>query len=162
MDKGREALLQGTIALFIRTAAILDLPRLQEWQRLGVTLPQLRILFRVRSHPRIDVRTLALAFGISPSAISQQVEKLVSRGLVRRSDDPDDRRHVSLELTELGNEAVGEISRATRSHVEPILSRLSDEELAELNRLLVRVAEAGDLEQRRPPVPVARADSIPA
>ncbi len=145
----REDLVHDTATFLIRTAAILDPVRLQVWESMGITFPQLRILFRVRGRPGIDVRGLATAFGISPSAASQQVDKLVGRGLIGRSDDPQDRRHVCLELTDLGQQAVGEISRATRSHIEGILVQLGDGELAALQALLGRVAEVAGVPVRR-------------
>jgi DNA-binding MarR family transcriptional regulator len=146
MDRNRQQLLHDAALVYARAARLLDPVRLQVWESMGVTLPQLRILFRVRARPGIDVRTLAAGLGISSSAASQQVDKLVARGLVRRSEDPTDRRHVRLELTDLGRQAAGEISRATRSRIEAVLGALSDEELAELQRLLERVLAAAEAE----------------
>lgn len=149
MEKTRETLLHDVTTLFIRTAGILDPIRLQVWEGMGITFPQLRILFRVRSRPGIDVRGLASTFRISPSAVSQQVDKLVSRGLIRRSEDRDDRRHVCLALTELGQQAVGEISRSTRSRIEAVLSQLPEDDLAVLHRLLSEVAAAAGADLKR-------------
>jgi DNA-binding MarR family transcriptional regulator len=146
MSRNRQQLLHDAALVYTRAARLLDPVRLQVWESMGVTLPQLRILFRVRARPGIDVRTLAAGLGISSSAASQQVDKLVARGLVRRSEDPTDRRHVRLELTDLGRQAAGEISRATRARVEAALSALSDDELAELQRLLERVLAAAETE----------------
>ncbi len=140
-----ERQLHEVSTLFIRTAGILDPVRLRIWESIGITLPQLRILFRVRANPGIDMRSLSDTFKISPSAVSQQVDKLVTRGLIRRTEDPADRRHVCLELTELGQQAVGEISRTTREQVEAVLSQLSEAEIADLRRLLTRVAAAAGI-----------------
>jgi DNA-binding MarR family transcriptional regulator len=142
MERTREALLHDTAALYARAARVLDPVRLQVWEGMGVTFPQLRILFRVRARPGTDVRSLAEELGISPSAVSQQVDKLVARGLIRRTEHPDDRRHVRLDLTETGEQATGEISRASRSHVETVLTVLTDDELRDLHRLLRRVLDA--------------------
>jgi DNA-binding MarR family transcriptional regulator len=142
MDTNREQLLHDTATLYSRAARVLDPVRLQAWESMGVTFPQLRILFRVRVRPGIDVRGLANGLGISPSAASQQVDKLVARDFLNRREDPDDRRHVRLELTELGRQATGEISRASRSRVESVLTALSDGELADLHRLFGRLLSA--------------------
>lgn len=142
MAPTRATLLHEAATLYARAGRVPDPVRLQAWEGMGVTFPQLRILFRVRARPGVDVRGLAEGLGISPSAASQQVDKLVARGLVRRGEDPDDRRHVRLELTELGQQAAGEISRASRSHIESVLAALSDDELADLHRLLGRVVAA--------------------
>lgn len=150
MDRTRDDLLHDTAGLYTRAARVLDSVRLQVWESMGVTFPQLRILFRVRGHPGIDVRGLAQGLGISPSAASQQVDKLVARGLLDRREDPDDRRHVRLELTDLGRQAAGEISRASRSHVESVLSALSTDDLSELRRLLDRVVTAASAAESSP------------
>ncbi|HVB64832.1 MAG TPA: MarR family winged helix-turn-helix transcriptional regulator [Nitrolancea sp.] len=139
MNEVNDNLMRDTVTLYARAARMLDPMRLQVWEEMGINFPQLRILFRVRSRPGIDLRTLAEQMGISASGASQQVDKLVERGFLVREDDPDDRRRLSLELTEHGQQATGEISKATRSYIESALSVLSDEELADFHRLLSRV-----------------------
>ena len=42
--------------------------------------------------------------GVSKQATSQLVDTLVERGYVARKPDPDDRRRVRVDLTELGND----------------------------------------------------------
>jgi DNA-binding MarR family transcriptional regulator len=144
MNELPDNLMRETVTLYARAARMLDPMRLQVWEELGINFPQLRILFRVRSHPGIDLRTLAEQIGISASGASQQVDKLVARGFLMRQDDPDDRRRLSLELTERGQQATGEISRATRTFIESALSVLTPDELADFHRLLGRVlASAG-------------------
>jgi DNA-binding MarR family transcriptional regulator len=144
MDANRESLLHDVASLYARASRVMDPVRLRVWEEMGITFPQLRILFRVRGRPGIDVRGLAEELGISPSAVSQQVDKLVQRGMLKRAEDPDDRRHVRLDLTQTGQQAAGEISRATHVMVESVLSGLSDAELRDLHRLLSRVAELSD------------------
>jgi DNA-binding MarR family transcriptional regulator len=139
MNEPHDNLMRETVTRYARAARMLDPMRLQVWEEMGINFPQLRILFRVRSRPGIDLRTLAEQMGISASGASQQVDKLVARGFLVREDDPDDRRRLSLELTERGQQATGEISRATRSFIESALTVLSDEELRDFHRLLGRV-----------------------
>lgn len=139
MNEAPNNLMRETVTLYARAARMLDPMRLQVWEELGINFPQLRILFRVRAQPGIDLRTLAEQIGISASGASQQVDKLVARGFLVRQDDPDDRRRLSLELTERGQQATGEISRATRAFVESALSVLTPDELADFHRLLGRV-----------------------
>ncbi len=148
MDGQRETLLQETATLFARAARVLDPVRLHVWESMGVTFPQLRILFRVRARPGIDVRGLAQDLGISSSAASQQVDKLVARALLSRVEDPEDRRHVRLTLTPDGEQAAGEISRATRSRVERLLDALSTQDLHTLGGLLDQVVAAAAAEDQ--------------
>jgi len=141
MSTDDDRLMNETITLYSRAARLLDPMRLQVWEEMGINFPQLRILFRVRAQPGIDLRTLAEQIGISASAASQQVDKLVDQDLVVRKDDPDDRRRLSLVLTDRGQQATGEISRASRSYLEAALSSLSQSELADLHRILSHILE---------------------
>jgi DNA-binding MarR family transcriptional regulator len=115
MNESAHKLMQETVTRYARAARLLDPMRLQVWEEMDINFPQLRILFRVRAQPGIDLRTLAEQTGISASAASQQVDRLVDRGLLLRRDDPEDRRRLSLELTERGQQATGEISRASHA-----------------------------------------------
>ncbi len=136
MNETGNNLMQETVTRYARAARLLDPMRLQVWEEMGINFPQLRILFRVRAHPGIDLRTLAEHMGISASAASQQVDRLVDRDFLVRKDDPLDRRRLSLELSERGQQATGEISRASRGFLEAALSSLSDKDLADLHRIL--------------------------
>jgi DNA-binding MarR family transcriptional regulator len=98
----------------------------------------------VRTNPGIDLRGLASELGISPSAASQQVDKLVERRLLERRPDPRDRRRLQLELTELGKAATRAISGAAIDYVVSLLSELSDEELLTLERVLEMVIKAAE------------------
>ncbi len=152
MNEGtREERLERAVTAFVRAAHLLDGPRLHVWDERGITLPQLRILFRIRQQPGIGVRDLAQALGVSASNVTQQVDKLVTRGLISRTDRPEDRRHVALRLTPEGEHVAGEISLAARAYVRRLLEGLSPAEQDDLTRLLERLVE---LERRAAPAPV--------
>lgn len=153
MDEDAQAArLRETAILFGRASRLVDPMRLRMWEEQGITFPQLRILFRVRMHPEIDLRTLADGLAISPSAASQQVDKLVDRGLLWRTEDPSDRRRLRLQLTPQAEESVGEYSRTVNEYISVVLSRLSQKDLKELHRLLAVIDEVST---PRPPLPAS-------
>jgi DNA-binding MarR family transcriptional regulator len=149
-----DELIRETAVLCGRMARILDPVRLRVWEERGITFPQLRILFRVRLNPDIDLRSLADGLEISPSAASQQVDKLVERGLLLRSEDPQDRRRLRLSLTSQGEEAAGEYSRAAIDYSTRVVSVMSEADLSELRRLLNTLIE---LNTPPPPLPALAA-----
>lgn len=157
MNANREELLSEVALLFSRSTRVLDPIRLQVWDNLGIAQPQLRILFRVRANPGIDLRGLAAELQISPSAASQQVDKLVERGLMERSPDPSDRRRLQLKLTELGMTATRAISKAAIEYVSSLIGVMSDEDLGHLGRLLETILMAA--EQAPPPSAVRPEDT---
>jgi DNA-binding MarR family transcriptional regulator len=151
-EETREERLERAVTAFVRAARLLDVPRLHVWDERGITLPQLRILFRIRQEPGIGVRDLAQALGVSASNVTQQVDKLVTRGLVSRTDRPEDRRHVALRLTPEGEHVAGEVSQAARAYVRRLLEGLSPAEQEDLTRLLERLVE---LAHRATPAPMS-------
>ncbi|MEZ4520058.1 MAG: MarR family transcriptional regulator [Thermomicrobiales bacterium] len=142
MSDTRDQLLSDVALLFSRSTRVLDPIRLQVWDHLGIALPQLRILFRVRASPGIDLRGLAAELRISPSAASQQVDKLVERRLLERRPDERDRRRLQLELTDLGTAATRAISGAAIEYVVSLLSEFSDDDLATFHHVLEVVLQA--------------------
>ena len=141
MSSDRPRLLSESAQLYGRATRVLDPMRMQVWEHMGLSLPQLRILFRVRSRPGIDLGGLAAELSISASAASQQVEKLVERGMLLRRPDPNDRRRLSLELTERGRLATRAVSTAAHAYLQRLLDNLSDDELTELHRVLSHILE---------------------
>jgi DNA-binding MarR family transcriptional regulator len=68
---------------------------------------------------------LALQAKISPSTITEVVEDLVNDGLVRREDDPDDRRAVKVALTSEGRRHLQRFEHAAALALADTLSVLT-------------------------------------
>jgi DNA-binding MarR family transcriptional regulator len=141
MVAGTDERLEQAVSVFSQAARLLDSPRLHAWDERGLTLPQLRILFRVRQEPGIGVKELAQAFEVSTSNVTQQVDKLVTRGLLARAERPEDRRQVALTLTDDGTQVAGEVSLASRSYIRGLLGRMDAQDMDTLITLLSRLVE---------------------
>jgi DNA-binding MarR family transcriptional regulator len=97
-----------------------------------ITVGQFHILRRIRSG--IDsVSKLADDRHTTRPAISRTVDSLVNKGLVTRSQDPDDRRYVQLSLTAEGQILMDELFTNTRVWMAEKLGILSEEELAAIS-----------------------------
>ncbi|HYF27797.1 MAG TPA: MarR family transcriptional regulator [Baekduia sp.] len=84
---------------------------------------------------------LARAVLLSPAAMTNRVDRLEARGLVRRRPDPDDRRASLVELTAKGRRIV---DRALDDHVaaeHALVARLSGPERRALDRAVRRLAQ---------------------
>lgn len=75
----------------------------------GLSMSQIGALFFIRQHDASGMSTVAGRLGVSNAAASQLLDRLVRRGLVRRAEDPDDRRFKRLELTEDGERLASRI-----------------------------------------------------
>lgn len=71
-----------------------------------LTMQQLRGLMEVAREPGIAGHSLGERLGVSPPTASGIIDRLVDKGLVRRTEDPDDRRVRRVTLTEAGQEQV--------------------------------------------------------
>lgn len=79
--------------------------------------------------------------GVTEQAVSQVVDTLVSRGYVVRSPDPDDRRRVSLALTERGQTAVAAVRRGVAEIDRELTDRIGPEQVAVMRGALSVLAE---------------------
>ena len=73
---------------------------------------------------------------LSSAAMTNRLDRLEERGLVRSSPDPDDRRGVRITLTEEGLDLIEEAVRAHVGAEEGLLRSLSGEEHEQLAGLL--------------------------
>jgi DNA-binding MarR family transcriptional regulator len=85
---------------------------------------------------------LASRLGLSSGAMTNRLDNMERRGLVRRLDDPDDRRGVIVELTEDGQRLWEESVGVQAQKESVIASALDDEERRRLNDLLRHLLRA--------------------
>jgi DNA-binding MarR family transcriptional regulator len=82
---------------------------------------------------------LAQHLRVAPRSVTDVVDALESRGLARRSPDPDDRRAQVVELTDDARALVGRIDKARRADAEAYFARLPAGERETLRRILLRL-----------------------
>ena len=93
-----------------------------------VSVPQFRTLGFLFKHEGASLSDVAEHIGLGLPAMSVLVDGLVSRGLVKRRTDQDDRRRMTLMLTESGRARMISAREATVAHLENILRQLSAED----------------------------------
>lgn len=103
-------------------------------EALGMSYIRVKALRRVAAGP-VTMRELATAIGSDAPYTSVLVQDLAERGLVERSERPDDRRVKIVTITPAGREIA---DRADQIQNEPavVLGRLNASELATLDRIL--------------------------
>lgn len=82
---------------------------------------------------------LAAELELGSAAVGRLVDRLVQRGFVKRTPDPDDRRAYHLYLTGEAVALVNELQGTAATLREEILSELSDHEVLTLNQGLNRL-----------------------
>jgi DNA-binding MarR family transcriptional regulator len=103
---------------------------LPDWLNMDLTIPQLKIAMLLYSRPHgMRMSELASMLQKNISTATGVVDKLVEHGLVKREDDPDDRRAVIVTITEEGNRVFESIHQNKRDDTYAVLNRLELEQL---------------------------------
>lgn len=104
----------------------------------GLTKEEWKVLMAlhdsVRSHG-----WLCQDLDVSTGAMTNRLDKLERRGLVRRAPDPSDRRGVLLQLTETGESQLEEYIKAGAGRERELVDDLTAAEKHELNRLMSKL-----------------------
>ena len=76
--------------------------RLDEWEGLDMTIPQIRTLVLLERMGPLRMGNIAIYLGRALSATTTVMDRLVEKGLVDRVADPSDRRVVICQLSVVG------------------------------------------------------------
>lgn len=107
-----------------------------------ISVLQLRSLAFLRRHPGATLSRLAEHVGLTLPSMSSQVSGLVARNLIDRSVSAEDRRFVTLTLTEQGRTLMETARQGTQESLAKSIADLAPEERAvvvEAMHLLERV-----------------------
>ncbi len=97
---------------------------------------QLRALRVLKRYGTMRLSELSDLLHIAPRSATEVVDALESRGLVRRSPDPGDRRATLVEVTGQGATILEAIRAARGTEAERVFGRLSPADRADLARIL--------------------------
>lgn len=112
----------------------------------GITLHQFKLVLALalESDRCTSLKPLGAELGLTPPAVSRLVDSLVERGLVERSEDPDDRRIRNVRLTAEGNELAGNLIRHRIESVEAFAAGLDPEQRDLLAKAFKALADNPD------------------
>lgn len=89
----------------------------------------------------LSVSAIGEAVGVDQPRASRLVQQGVQRGFVQREADPDDARRTRIALTEEGRRFARGMRGQRREVLSKALESFTDEEAAELARLLGKLAD---------------------
>ncbi|MEB3102540.1 MarR family winged helix-turn-helix transcriptional regulator [Ferviditalea candida] len=104
---------------------------LMEKNGTGMTRPQFFMLHIIKEHGPCKITQLAERLEVKPSAITVMIDRLVLSKLVMRTQDPNDRRVVLVELTEEGENELEKARDFSKQIISRYFSRLDSDELAQ-------------------------------
>lgn len=94
----------------------------------GVTNSQFRILMFIQKSPGAALLDVARHLGLTSPTTSTTVEELVSKGLVLRESSTEDRRKITLTLTDQGQKTLSEVFDYSRQDLATYLTPLTSAE----------------------------------
>ncbi len=110
----------------------------------GLSMSQLGALFHIHRLGSSGITDLGDHLGVTSSAASQMLERLVKQELILRSEDPSDRRVKRIVLTDKGLQVLRESIRARQGWLDDLAETLSASEkeatIAALNVLIDRAS----------------------
>ena len=109
---------------------------------------EIQIVDAVRSNPSINVTELAGTLGITKGTVSPVVNRLATRGYIKRSRAAGDGRVVRLELTEKGMVAWDGFSIRVREYASEYAREIPDGEWAIFDEILGRLEAFVDQKMR--------------
>lgn len=91
--------------------------------------PQLSLMHRINDHGPSRIRQLADAEGVRMPTASNTINQLEKRGLVTRVRAEEDRRGVTVELTDLGKQELERVGEERTRYLAEMLGTLDDANL---------------------------------
>ncbi|NMG11600.1 MarR family transcriptional regulator [Brasilonema sp. UFV-L1] len=98
----------------------------------SLSIPQLRSLAFLKRNPGASLSEVAEHLGVTCATASTTIERLVQRNLVQRTDNPQERRRVVLNLTQEGKLLLEQSQEKTRAHIADILESLTPEQVSQI------------------------------
>jgi len=125
---------------------------MERWaDRFGLSEGRFQILVRLHHQPngRFTMGELAEMLDITPRTVTGLVDNLERDGLVKRVDDPADRRSVYAELTEQGRQRIETLWAETTGAQAALTQGLSASDLIQLRHLCLRLIQAMSAEEAK-------------
>jgi DNA-binding MarR family transcriptional regulator len=114
-------------------------------ERIGLTLPQAAVMWTLAAYGgRATMSEIAHLTYQSGGTVTGIIDRLADAGLVERERDEGDRRVVYVRTTPAGSAKLDEVEAARRAQMAQMTRALTDEELAQLNRIMGKLVAASE------------------
>jgi DNA-binding MarR family transcriptional regulator len=115
-----------------------------EMNAIDLTMAQTKALYVVYAAGELRMTELATRLGVTSSTATGQADRLVELGLLERLADPHDRRQVVVRATPEATASLEHFRELNTRRMRDLLSRLSADDLAVVERSITVLAEAMD------------------
>ncbi|ETR78322.1 MarR family transcriptional regulator [Afipia sp. P52-10] len=147
---GTDELMQAPGFLLRRCSQVVMAIFLEETAGCDLTPAQFGAMVLIADQPGMDQTRLMQLAALDRSSVTNTVERLEKRGLIKRKVDPDDRRARKLTITDKGLKLLNAARPGAQRAQERILAPLGAERSAAFVAMLREVADAHNESSRVP------------
>lgn len=104
-----------------------------------VSSKQVVVLMLIHAEGAITTGKLAANLDITPSAVSQLLNRLEKNGYVKRTINPENRREILIELDQFGIDFFEKSSQIEQKTADKYYAKLGMEDVQELHRILLKL-----------------------
>jgi DNA-binding MarR family transcriptional regulator len=147
MNKTRTQLLEQLLNHLGYISRSISAPHGFSFGDLVLTKPQVNIFFFVAHHQDgVSVKEIAQFLNVTKGAVTQFIDALVEKNLVKREEDARDRRVQRIRLTEFAQSRLDQFKTSYYLSLNKLFDALTDQEVEQLVSLLekLRLADASN------------------
>jgi MarR family transcriptional regulator, organic hydroperoxide resistance regulator len=131
MGQPRDVLIEEVMDALVALLRTVQKRSASHWIDLDLSLAQVKTLLAIGDLGSPSIEQIATMLGVSQPTASHLVERLVISNFVHRTQDPQNRRRVQVQLTQAGQELLQHLlGNGVLDGFATRLERLSEEELA--------------------------------
>jgi DNA-binding MarR family transcriptional regulator len=124
--RSREEEILGLFHALMRHMAESHAP---EFLGVDVTMSQAKALYLLSLRPAATMSSIAAELGVGASAVSGLIDRLAAQGYVERREDPGDRRHQLVTITDKGTATLDSMREMRAQVTLRLLEGFDDDEL---------------------------------
>jgi DNA-binding MarR family transcriptional regulator len=143
MNKTRTQLLEQLLNQLGYISRSISAPHGFSFGEIVLTRPQINIFFFVAHHQEgVSVKDIATFLTVTKGAVTQFIDTLVEKNLVKREEDARDRRLQRITLTEFAESRFDQFKQSYYRSLNTLFDALSDKEVEQLVSLLEKLSIA--------------------
>jgi MarR family transcriptional regulator, organic hydroperoxide resistance regulator len=135
-------LIKEIVHLEAKLSQIIGPPHHKAWMELELTIGQVKSLFYLQHEGSTNLGQLATALEVTPPNVTGIIERLVEQGLVSRTENPENRRMLMVQLTEKGRDLIMKLHDSGSGMMSLLLNRLSVADLQALVQGITAIINA--------------------
>jgi DNA-binding MarR family transcriptional regulator len=139
MENQGSSYLRELIRILVRDLGILEK---SDTSCCGVTISQCHAIVEIGRSEEISLNELAKTLNLDKSTMSRTINNLVKSGLVIREMHPEDRRYVTIKLTDEGMDTFKNIESRMKEYYKNIFQSIPDNKREQVLESLKLLTEA--------------------